>query len=47
MFVVSAHFEYGFLLPPAILYPDITNKAGWQEIKGIYPTTSRNLKASG
>jgi hypothetical protein len=47
MFVVSAHHEQGSLLPPTILYPGITNKASWQEIKGVYPTPPRNLKASG
>jgi hypothetical protein len=31
----------------AILYPGITNKVSWKEIKGVYPTPSRNLKASG
>jgi hypothetical protein len=46
MFVVSAYHEHGSLLPPFILYPGITNKAGWQEIKGVYPTPPRNLKAS-
>jgi hypothetical protein len=46
MFVVSARHEWGSLLSPAILYPDITNEAGWQEIKGVYPTPPWNLKAS-
>jgi hypothetical protein len=44
MFVVFAHHEYGSLLPPAILYPGITNEAGWQEIKGL-PNTSLEFKS--